>query len=485
MRKAADLIFERTCPGRRAVDLPMSDVPPVAVDSLIPPGFLRQDPAALPEVSQADLVRHFTGLSQRTFGVDSGFYPLGSCTMKYNPKINEDVAAIPALCGLHPLEDTRDTQGALKLMFDLQAMLAEIAGMDAVTLQPVAGAHGELTGLKLIRAYHRQRGDRRSQVIVPDSAHGTNPASVTVCGMNVVEIKSHPDGAIDLAALKAAVGPDTAALMLTNPSTLGLFEKNICEVTEIVHNAGGLVYYDGANANAIMGLTRPGDMGFDVVHFNLHKTFSTPHGGGGPGAGPVGVKKILEPFLPKPVVVQKEDGAYCFDEQRPLSIGRMHSFYGNFGVLVRAYAYILTMGAAGLRQASEDAVLNANYCLARLRDVYDAPFDRHCMHECVLTSKKQNSQGIRTLDIAKRLLDYGVHPPTIYFPLIVEEALMIEPTETESRETLDSFVAIMRRIAEEAALAPELIRQAPSTTVVGRLDEATAARKPNLRWKPA
>ena len=484
MRKAAALIFERTCPGRWAVDLPRPDVPTVSADSLIPPEFLRREPAALPEVSQADLVRHFTGLSQRTFGVDSGFYPLGSCTMKYNPKINEDVAAIPALSGLHPLDDSRDAQGALKLMFDLQAMLAEIAGMDAVTLQPVAGAHGELTGLKLIRAFHRHRGDLRSQVIVPDSAHGTNPASVTVCGMNMVEIKSHPDGAIDLAALKAAVGPDTAALMLTNPSTLGLFEKNICEVTEIVHNAGGLVYYDGANANAIMGLTRPGDMGFDVVHFNLHKTFSTPHGGGGPGAGPVGVKKILEPFLPKPVVVQKEDGTCCFDEQRPLSIGRMHAFYGNFGVLVRAYAYILTMGAAGLRQASEDAVLNANYCLERLRDVYDAPFDRHCMHECILTSKKQNRQGIRTLDIAKRLLDYGVHPPTIYFPLIVEEALMIEPTETESRETLDSFISIMRKIAEEAALAPELILQAPSTTVVGRLDEATAARKPNLRWKP-
>ena len=404
--------------------------------------------------------------------------------MKYKPKINEDVAAIPALAGLHPLAEEQDAQGALRLMFELQSMLAEIAGMDAVTLQPVAGAHGELTGLKLIRAYHRQRGDNRTQVIVPDSAHGTNPASVTVCGMNVVKIKSHPDGAIDLAALKTAVGPDTAALMLTNPSTLGLFEKNICEVTEIVHAAGGLVYYDGANANAIMGVARPGDMGFDVVHFNLHKTFSTPHGGGGPGAGPVGVKKILEPFLPVPVVVQSEDGTYQFAADRPFSIGRMQAFQGNFGVLVRAYAYVMAMGAAGLRQASEDAVLNANYCLARLRDVFDAPFDRHCMHECVLTSKKQNPRGIHTLDIAKRLLDYGVHPPTIYFPLIVEEALMIEPTETESKETLDSFISIMHKIAEEAELNPELIRQAPSTTVVGRLDEATAARKPHLRWKP-
>ena len=483
MRRSAALIFERSRSGRLAVEFPKSDVPQEELSALIPQKFLRGEPAELPEVSQPDLVRHFTELSNRTFGVDSGFYPLGSCTMKYNPKINEDVAAIAALAGLHPMEENKDTQGALKLMFELQGMLSEISGMDAVTLQPVAGAHGELTGLKLIRAYHRHRGENRTQVIVPDSAHGTNPASVSVCGMETVEIKSHPDGAIDLDALRSAVGADTAALMLTNPSTLGLFEKNICAVTEIVHNAGGLVYYDGANANAIMGLARPGDMGFDVVHFNLHKTFSTPHGGGGPGAGPVGVKKILEPFLPIPVVVQDEQGTYSFDEARPLSIGRMHAFYGNFGVLVRAYAYILTMGASGLRQASEDAVLNANYCLARLRDVYHAPFDRHCMHECVLTSKNQKPQGIKTLDIAKRLLDYGVHPPTIYFPLIVEEALMIEPTETESRETLDVFISIMRQIAEEAMQTPDLIKQAPSTTVVGRLDEATAARKPNLRWK--
>ena len=486
MRSSAALIFELSRPGRLALDLPQSDVPEQQIEKLIPAAYLRSEPAALPEVSQLDLVRHFTELSQRTFGVDSGFYPLGSCTMKYNPKVNEDVAALPGWSGLHPLEDFRDTQGALQLMFELQQMLAEISGMDAVTLQPVAGAQGELTGLKLIRAYHRNRGEEnRIRVIVPDSAHGTNPATVSVCGMETVEIKSHPDGAIDLDALRAAVNSDTAALMLTTPSTLGLFEKNICAVTEIVHAAGGLVYYDGANANAIMGLTRPGDMGFDVIHFNLHKTFSTPHGGGGPGAGPVGVKKILEPFLPIPVVTQTADGIYCFAEDRPLSIGRMHSFYGNFGILIRAYAYILTMGAAGLRQVSEDAVLNANYCLARLRDVYHAPFARHCMHECVLTSQKQNAKGIRTLDIAKRLLDYGVHPPTIYFPLIVAEALMIEPTETESKETLDAFVGIMRQIAREAEENPALITQAPTTTVVGRLDEAAAARKPNLRWKPA
>ena len=482
MRSSAALIFEISRSGRRAVDLPVSDVPVEDAASLIPPAFLRQEPAALPEVSQPDLVRHFTELSQRTFGVDSGFYPLGSCTMKYNPKINEDIASMPGLSGLHPLEGARVSQGALKLMFELQSMLAEIGGMDAVTLQPVAGAHGELTGLKLIRAYHRQRGDNRTQVIVPDSAHGTNPASVSVCGMEAVEIKSHPDGAIDLDALRAVAGPNTAALMLTNPSTLGLFEKNILAVTEIVHAAGGLMYYDGANANAIMGMARPGDMGFDVVHFNLHKTFSTPHGGGGPGSGPVGVKKLLEPFLPIPVVVRDESGMYGFEEKRPLSIGRMHAFYGNFGVMIRAYAYILTMGAEGLRQASEDAVLNANYCLVNLRDVYHAPFERHCMHECVLTSKNQLPQGIKTLDIAKRLLDYGVHPPTIYFPLIVSEALMIEPTETESRETLDHFIGIMRRIAEEAAQEPETVRNAPSTTVVGRLDETSAARRPNLRW---
>ena len=484
MRSSVPLIFERSRPGRCAIDLPQTDVPAVAREALIPADFLRRQTLHLPEVSQPDLVRHFTVLSQRTFGVDSGFYPLGSCTMKYNPKVNEDAAAMPGYSSLHPMEDVAHAQGALAMMYELQQMLAEIAGMDAVTLQPVAGAHGELTGLKMIRAYHRHRGENRKQVIVPDSAHGTNPATVTVCGMETVEIKSHPDGAIDLEALRKAVGPDTAALMLTNPSTLGLFEKNICEVTEIVHQAGGLVYYDGANANAIMGLVRPGDMGFDVIHFNLHKTFSTPHGGGGPGAGPVGVKKILEPFLPCPVVVQGEDGHYDLLTNRPLSIGRMHAFFGNFAVLVRAYAYIRSMGAEGLRKVSEDAVLNANYCLARLRQAYHAPFDRYCMHECVLTSRKQNPQGIRTLDIAKRLLDYGMHPPTIYFPLIVEEAMMIEPTETESLETLDHFVDVMLKIAQEAELEPERIRQAPSSTVVGRLDEATAARKPVLRWRP-
>ena len=483
MRKAQALIFETGQPGRRAVDLPACDVPSPDTATLIPAAYRRQRQATLPEVSQLELMRHYTRLSTRNFGVDSGFYPLGSCTMKYNPKISEDVCRYNGLANIHPLQDEATVQGALEILYNMQQYLAEIAGMDAVTMEPVAGAHGELTGLKLIRAYHRHRGEHRTKVIVPDSAHGTNPATASVCGLETVEIKSHPDGAVDLDALKAAVGPDTAALMLTNPSTLGLFETNIKEIADIVHAAGGLLYYDGANANAIMGISRPGDMGFDVIHFNLHKTFATPHGGGGPGSGPVGVKKELIPFLPSPVVV-KDGDSYRLDADRPLSIGKVHAFYGNFGVIVRAYAYIRAMGPDGLRQASEDAVLNANYCLSRLKGHYHSPFDRFCMHECVLTSKNQKAGGVTTLDIAKRLLDYGYHPPTIYFPLIVEEALMIEPTETESKETLDSFIAVMLKIAEEAAENPDLVKNAPATTVVGRLDQATAARKPVVRWKP-
>ena len=365
----------------------------------------------------------------------------------------------------------------------MEESLAEIAGMAGVTLQPVAGAHGELTGLKLIRAYHRDRGDlARTKVIVPDSAHGTNPASAAMCGMDAVEIKSEADGSIDLEALKAAVGPDTAALMLTNPSTLGLFESKIEAIAKIVHDAGGLLYYDGANSNAIMGIVRPGDMGFDVVHLNLHKTFATPHGGGGPGSGPIGVKERLLPFLPDPHV-EKQGDKYVWAKSAK-SIGKVHSFHGNFGVIVRAYAYILTMGAAGLRLTSEDAVLNANYCKKMLSEAFDSPFDRFCMHECVLTSKKQQEHGIHTLDIAKRLLDYGYHPPTIYFPLIVEEALMIEPTESESKETLDGFIDAMKKIAQEAAENPEIVHTAPHNTIVSRLDETLAARKPVVRWEP-
>jgi len=483
VRKSKSLIFEMGQPGRRAVDLPECDVPIIDAEKLITGKFLRQNSAGLPEISQQELVRHYTALADRNFGVDSGFYPLGSCTMKYNPKINEDVCRLPGFALLHPLQAESSCQGALQLLYEMECYLAEIAGMDAVTMQPVAGAHGELTGLKIIRAYHRQRGETRTKVIVPDSAHGTNPASAAVCGLDVVEIKSNADGSVNLEALRAAVGADTAALMLTNPSTLGLFETNIEEIAKIVHDAGGLLYYDGANANAIMGIVRPGDMGFDVVHFNLHKTLSTPHGGGGPGSGPVGVKKALLPFLPLPVV-GFDGNKYRLDYDRPLSIGKIHSYYGNFGIIVRAYAYIRSMGPDGLKQASEDAVLNANYCLSKLKADFHAAFDRYCMHECVLTAHKQKPYGVRTLDIAKRLLDYGYHPPTIYFPLIVEEAMMIEPTETESKETLDGFIAAMQQIAREAESDAAIILAAPHNTVVGRLDEVTAARKPVVRWKP-
>jgi len=475
-------IFEISKSDRVAVDLPKCDVPLKDIDKLINPDFIRAEPAKLPEVSQPDLVRHYTVLSNRNFGVDSGFYPLGSCTMKYNPKVNEDVCRYAGFTDLHPLTDVTVAQGALQLLYNIEQYLIEISGMDAVTLQPVAGAHGELTGLKLIRAYHRARGETRTKVIIPDSAHGTNPASAAVCGLEIVEIKSNRDGSINLEALKAVVGSDTAALMLTNPSTLGLFETNIQEIAQIVHEAGGLLYYDGANMNAILGIARPGDMGFDVVHLNLHKTFATPHGGGGPGSGPVGVKKDLIPFLPVPIITY-DDKKFGLDEKQPQSIGRMHSFYGNFGVIVRAYAYIRTMGPEGLRQVSEDAVLNANYCLSQLKDDYHVPFDRYSMHECIITPQKQQQFGIRALDIAKRLLDYGYHPPTIYFPLIVEEAIMIEPTETESKETLDGFIAAMRKIAREAEGDVAKIKQAPHNTVVGRLDETQAARKPVVRWK--
>ena len=475
------LLFELGKPGRKAIDLPACDVP--LADNLMPAKYLRTSKAALPEVSQLELMRHYTQLSNRNFGVDTGFYPLGSCTMKYNPKVNEDVARYPGLALLHPLQSEDTVQGAMEVLFKMEESLAEIAGMAGVTLQPVAGAHGELTGLKLIRAYHRDRGDlARTKVIVPDSAHGTNPASAAMCGMDAVEIKSEEDGSIDLEALKAAVGPDTAALMLTNPSTLGLFESKIEAIAKIVHDAGGLLYYDGANSNAIMGIVRPGDMGFDVVHLNLHKTFATPHGGGGPGSGPIGVKERLLPFLPDPHV-EKQGDKYVWAKSAK-SIGKVHSFHGNFGVIVRAYAYILTMGAAGLRLTSEDAVLNANYCKKMLSEAFDSPFDRFCMHECVLTSKKQQEHGIHTLDIAKRLLDYGYHPPTIYFPLIVEEALMIEPTESESKETLDGFIDAMKKIAQEAAENPEIVHTAPHNTIVSRLDETLAARKPVVRWEP-
>ncbi|MEC0256454.1 aminomethyl-transferring glycine dehydrogenase subunit GcvPB [Paenibacillus lautus] len=480
MKPEKALIFELSKPGRVAYSLPECDVPETDAASLIPESLLRSKPAELPEVYEVDVIRHYTELSRRNFGIDNGFYPLGSCTMKYNPKINEDVARFAGFAKIHPYQPEESIQGALELLYTLQNDLAALTGMDQVTLQPAAGAHGEWTGLMLIRAYHESRGEKRTKVIVPDSSHGTNPASATVAGYDTITIKSNERGMVDLDALRAVVGDDTAALMLTNPSTLGLFEEQIVEIAEIVHEAGGLLYYDGANSNAIMGITRPGDMGFDVVHLNLHKTMSTPHGGGGPGAGPVGVKSLLIPFLPKPIVSKREDGTFYWDYDRPQSIGRVKAFYGNFGILVRAYTYIRTYGPEGLRRVSELAVLNANYMMHRLAPYYEVAYPGLCKHEFVLSGRKLKEYGVRTLDVAKRLLDFGYHPPTIYFPLNVEECIMIEPTETESRETLDGFIDTMIQIAKEAETTPEVVIGAPYTTVVKRLDETTAARKPVL-----
>lgn len=475
------LIFEISKKGRFAYSLPECDVPDITDE--IDKKYLRSIDPELPEVSELDAVRHFTRISQRNHGVDSGFYPLGSCTMKYNPKVNELAARLDGFAKIHPYQKEKTVQGALKLMHELGSMLSEITGMDEFTLQPAAGAHGELAGLMIIKSYHQNRNDeKRTKIIVPDSAHGTNPASAAVAGFDVVEIKSNNKGLVDIEALRAAVGEDTAGFMLTNPNTLGLFDENILEISKIVHDAGGLMYYDGANANAILGISRPGDMGFDVVHLNLHKTFSTPHGGGGPGAGPVGVKKHLTEFLPVPVISKKEN-EYYMDYGRPLSIGKVKSAYGNFSVLVRAYTYILSMGPDGLKEVAENAVLNANYMAHKLKDKYFLPLNTECMHECVLSGEWQKEKNdVSTLDIAKRLLDFGFHPPTIYFPLIIHEAMMIEPTECETKETLDEFISVMRQIADEAENNPELVKTAPHTTVISRLDEATAARKPVLRY---
>ena len=481
MRQEYKLIFERSHEGRRAYDLPACDAPNAMLE--IPEELKAKEPLKLPELGEVDLVRHFTNLSRRNFGVDNGFYPLGSCTMKYNPKINEELAVM--FDDVHPLIDSSMSQGCLALMRDMEGMLSEICGMDAFTLQPAAGAHGELTGLMHIRAYHEHRGDfERKVIIVPDAAHGTNPASAAMAGFKVKEIKSAPDGGVDLDALRAAVGPDTAGLMLTNPSTLGLFERNIKEIAKIVHEAGGLLYYDGANLNAIMGIVRPGDMGFDVMHINLHKTFSTPHGGGGPGSGPVGVKKHLIPFMPVPRIEENGDGELFLNYDKPDSIGKIKSFYGNFGVIVKAFCYIRSLGAEGLKEASENAVLNANYIMNRLRGVYDIPHDRICMHECVVTPTEEMMKNeVHTSDIAKALIDRGYHPPTIYFPLIVHEAMMVEPTESESVETLDEFVEAMKGIAEQVKTDPAAIHAAPVTTPVGRPDEVMAARKPIVKYE--
>ncbi len=477
------LIFERGGPGRKGYSLPRLDVEKVEPESVWPGNAVRKDLNGFPEVSEVEVVRHFTRLSQWNYGLDSGLYPLGSCTMKYNPKVNEDLARLPGFAGAHPLQPEETVPGALELMYDLERFLAEISGMDAVSLQPSAGAQGELTGMLMIRAYLANRGNPRKKVLIPDTAHGTNPASSGLCGYQVIQVKSNARGVLSPQSVEENMDEDVAALMVTNPNTLGLFEENICEIAGIVHRRGGLVYCDGANLNALMGLARVGDMDVDVLHFNLHKTFSTPHGGGGPGAGPVGVKAPLADYLPVPVIV-KSGGEFRFDSDRPRSIGKVRSFYGNFGVLVRAYAYILSMGAQGLRRASLVALLNANYLRARLKEFYALPYDFPCMHECVFSDRLQNKYGVTALDIAKRLMDYGFHPPTIYFPLVVHGALMIEPTESEPRESLDQFIAAMAQIAKEAETQPEVVREAPHKTKVSRLDEVLANRKPKLRWKP-
>jgi glycine dehydrogenase subunit 2 len=479
------LVFELSAPGRIAHSLPECDVPVGDAAALLPREFLRAAPAELPEVSELDVVRHYSRLSQMNYGVDTHFYPLGSCTMKYNPKVNEDMARLDGFARLHPLTPEAGAQGALQLMWELAQDLAEVAGMDHVSLQPAAGAQGELAGVLMIRAYHLARGERRTKVLVPDSAHGTNPASTALAGYEVVQLRSNEAGEVDLGDLERHLDADVAAFMITQPNTLGMFESRIHQITDLCHARGVQVYMDGANFNAILGITRPGDLGFDVCHFNLHKTFTTPHGGGGPGSGPVGVKAHLAPFLPAPVVVRDEtSGVFGLDWKRPQSIGKLQAFWGNFGMLVRAYTYIRTMGPDGLRAVADNAILNANYILARLESHYDRSAPGYCMHECVVSARRQKRHGVTAMDIAKRLLDLGFYAPSTYFPLIVEEALMIEPTETESRETLDDFCDAMLQIAREAEEDPKLIHDAPVTTPVRRLDQTLAARQPRLRWTP-
>jgi len=481
MHHSEPLIFERSRPGRCTAVLPDLDVPPAA----LPEGLVRDD-LPLPEVSEVDLVRHYTLLSQMNYSVDTVFYPLGSCTMKYNPKINEEMARLPGFVNLHPYQDEESVQGALFLMYYLQAFLKEVGGFAGVSLQPAAGAHGELTGVLMMRAYHRDRGDvARDVILVPDSAHGTNPASTTMSGLRVVEVPSDARGNVDMRALEAACdehGDWLVGMMLTNPNTLGLFDEHVEQIATLVHGRGGLMYGDGANMNALLGIARPGDLGFDVLHYNLHKTFSTPHGGGGPGSGPVGAAPSLVDFLPGPVVDQVDDLAYTF-VLPPKSIGRVKAFYGHFGVMVRAYTYIRMLGAGGLRRVAEHAVLNANYLMSLVEDTYRVPYDRTCMHEFVCEGHVPDAPDVRALDISKRLIDYGFHPPTNYFPLIVHEALMIEPTETESKETLDAFAEALLRIAEEASADPDLLHDAPHHAPVSRLDEVRAARELVLRWE--
>lgn len=476
-------LMDISVPGRIGYSLPVLDVPKAE----LPPASILRDELVLPEVSEVDVVRHFTRLSRLNYSVETGMYPLGSCTMKYNPKINEDVARLSGFSMVHPLQPEESVQGALKMMYELKRLLAEITGMSEVCLTPAAGAHGELTGILMIKAYHKSSGQgHRNVVLVPDSAHGTNPATAAMAGYDVVAVPSDSQGNTDLAKLKTLIDNNVAAMMLTIPNTLGLFDPNILEIAGVIHEQGALLYGDGANMNALLGRAKPGELGFDVMHLNLHKTFSTPHGGGGPGAGPVCANEILAPYLPWPVILKKDGEAPIYEAaSMPRSIGKIGSFFGNFGILVRAYTYIRSMGPEGLRAISENAVINANYLMVKLRENYNLKYNRHCMHEVVLAGIQQTGEKVSTTAIAKRLIDYGFHPPTIYFPLIVEEALMIEPTETESKETIDAFAGALIAIAKEAKESPELVRGAPYTTPVGRLDEATAARRPYLRWRPS
>ena len=491
-RERATTIYERSVPGRRAAALPDAGVPDTPIEDLIPKSLLRDKPAELPEIAEPEIVRHYNRLSRRNFDLDTGMYPLGSCTMKHNPRVNERVAALPGHARLHPAQDPRRAQGALELMWNLQESLAEICGLPHVSLQPSAGSHGELAGLLLTRAYHADRGEERTKVLTPDTAHGTNPATVSMAGYEVVRVATSEQGGVDMDDLRSKADEQVACLMLTNPNTLGLFDENIAEIAEVLHSVGGTLYYDGANLNAIMGRSRPGDMGFDIVHVNLHKSFSQPHGGGGPGSGPIAVSERIEPFLPKPQVVRTGDGngsgpTFGLDYDRPKSIGRLRGFQGNFGVFVRSYAYILSLGGDGLQEASETAVLNANYLMTRLAEGRAGKYllpgvDKRPMHEFVLSaSKAKDELGLKTLDIAKRILDFGFHPPTVYFPLLIEEALLMEPTETETKETLDSFADAIEMILEEAESDPSIATEAPYTTPVRRLDEAGAARDPVIR----
>lgn len=482
MSTDSPLIFELSRSGKTGYSLPKCDVPERPLDELLGTPNLRKQPAQLPEVAENQIVRHYVRLSTLNHHIDKGIYPLGSCTMKYNPKVNEKTAANPGWTELHPFQPTITTQGALHLMWDLARLLAEISGMAEVTLQPTSGAQGEYCGLKLAKAHFNKIGEPRETVLFPDSAHGTNPASVTMSGFKPVQVKSNEQGILDPAALEPFLDDKVAVLMLTNPNTLGLFEREVQRLTEMVHAKGGLVYMDGANLNAMLGIVRPGDMGFDMLHFNLHKTFSTPHGGGGPGAGAVGVKEQLRPYLPLPVVSKDDDDSFYLDWQRPDSIGRLHSFYGNFGIMVRAYTYILMHGPDGLREIAETAIINANYLKEKLKGRYHLPFDRVCQHEFVISADKQKKLGVKAMDVAKRLLDFEIHAPTVYFPLIVSEALMIEPTETESIGSLDRFVEVMLQIADEAENDPNLVRGAPHTTPVSRLNEVLAAKELNIAF---